>query len=486
MNKAKTTRRQFIGSAVTGVAGTALLGRSALSGAPAVAKRRPPNLLFINVDQLNIGAIGAHGCTRVLTPNMDRLAQRGVSFRESYSADPVCCPARAAWFTGRPSCENGVVTNLHFIRDDLPDLGQWLGARGYDPVYSGKWHIPGRDVTKSFRVLPGGTGQGEYGDGSVSRAAQGFLRNHEGSKPFFLALGFLQPHDICYWIMRHFPAMASLPYPEISAELPPLPPNFKFDLREPAQIKKRREGIVERSCANWSDLQWRYYLWSYYRHVEMVDAEVGRVLEALEDSRFARDTLVILSSDHGEGMGNHQLVTKSFLYESAAKVPMIVSWPGVLPERLQDHTRLVSGLDMTPTLCDFGQVEAPPKARGRSLRPLLDERPVEWREFVVTESQIAGRMVRTADYKYIAYKGDPVEQLFDLRADPFETRNVAGETKYADVLAAHQKMLAAYEAPLERAPLRPTPLAPAQRAAKQQGRRAKRAEAAGKAEATKK
>ncbi|MCL5746229.1 MAG: sulfatase-like hydrolase/transferase [Acidobacteria bacterium] len=437
-------RRNFLRVAGAGAVG---------AGMPAIAKPDHPNILFINADQLNITALSGHGCRHVATPNIDRLMRRGTSFRNSYTTNPVCCPARSGWFSGRPSSETGAPGSIQ-LRPELPDLGQWLGARGYETVYAGKWHIKGHNVEKSFHYLTPGTGMGENGDGSVSRAAEGFLRSHNGSKPFFLTLGFLQPHDICYWIMRHYYDIGKLPCPEIAGELPPLPPNYNFDRREPEHISQgtRGGGAAHKSAEKWGELHWRYYLWSYYRHVEMVDAEVGRVLDALEDSSFARNTLVIFTADHGEGMANHRMVIKGYLYDAAARVPLIVSWPGALPEGVQDHTHLVSGMDFAPTVCDFAGAEAMPKARGLSLRPLLEKRGAPQREYVATEAAGHGQMIRTAEYKYICYPDDPVTQLFDVKNDPWETRNVITEAKYAGALGAMQKHKTDWDSRLERYP----------------------------------
>jgi len=457
------SRRRFLQTGALGTAG------AALSAHTARAAERSPNLLFIQSDQLSIRALSAHGCQFVRTPNMDRLANKGVSFQLSYSANSVCCPARSVWYTGRPSCETGVVQNEWPIKEDLPDLGQWFGARGYEPVYAGKWHIPGRDLNKSFRVLTPGHGFGEHGDAAVSRAAEAFFMNYRGDKPFFLSLGFLQPHDTCYTAWELGAPMRELPYPELADQLPPLPPSYNFDPNEPDYIRRVwRDGKAWRFLQEWSEQQWRYYIWNYYRQVEMVDAEIGRVLDALEDAGLAGNTLVVFTSDHGDGMGCHKLVQKMYFYDEATAVPFVASWPGRVAEGLKDTTHLVSGLDFAPTLCDFAGIEAPPKARGRSLRPLLEQKPVDWREFVVSESAIKGRMVRTPEYKLITYKDDPVEQLFDMRADPWETRNLIGEAKHADTVATLKKRLADWEGRLEplsldgRAPLQPKPQPKAQ------------------------
>jgi choline-sulfatase len=419
-----------------------------------------PNILFINTDQQSLDTIAALGCEHVHTPNMDRLASSGVSFTHSYSADPVCSPARAAWFTGRPPAENGVVFNRYDIVEDMPDLGQWLGARGYEVVYTGKWHVPGRNVAESFQFIPAGSGIGETHDGSVSRAAQGFLQNRPaGERPFFLTVGLLQPHDICYWLWAHMPPCGDPPYPELEGKLPPLPENFEFDAREPEELAtmfRTPEG-PRAYTLKWSELHWRYYLWSYYRHVEMVDAEIGRILDGLEDSPHAANTVVIFSSDHGEGMGRHRVVTKSALYDGVAKVPLILSCPGRIGAGVVEP-RLASGLDLAPTICDYAGVEPLPKQRGLSLRPIVEGRDApDWRDYVVVSSRVTGRGLRSERYKYITYAYSDVEQLFDVQTDPWETKNLAFEPEMADALASHRRMLDEWESQLEYCPAQLSP-----------------------------
>lgn len=461
------TRRQFLQTGALGAAALAAGGPSVL-GAPAVHLNRPPNLLLITVDQLNGNILSGHGCEYVHTPNLDRLLARGVSFRESYSANPVCCPARAAWVTGRPPSESGVVINdVYPIAETMPDFGQWFSARGYESLYAGKWHVTGRNFAQSFRVLTNGSGIGENTDSVVSRATESFLLNYTADKPFFLTLGFLQPHDICYWVFLHSQHPEELPYPQIAAELPPLQPNFNFDPREPEKVKQAwrgPQGAWGKYMSKWPDWMWRYYRWAYYRHVEMVDAQIGRVLDALEDSPHADNTVVVFTSDHGDGMGCHHLWQKMYLYEEAALVPFVVSWPGQIAEGVQDRTHLVSGLDVAATLTDYAGIEAMPKARGRSLRPLAEGRDVPWREFVVSEAAITGRMVRTPEWKLITYKGDPTEQLFSMTADRGETLNLAAEGTHPNTIEDLHKCLTDWEASLEplnlEGRLRPRPQPP--------------------------
>ena len=446
----RLTRRQFIKGAAAGAAGLALTGsepilaRPTLSLSKGVARRSPPNLLFIHTDQQHFQALSALGARHVRTPNMDRLVRRGTAFSLSYSANPVCCPARACWYTGLAASRNGMLSNAHKLSPDVPDLGQWLGARGYSPFYSGKWHVPGRDPRASFTCITADlTGLGEHGDPVVSRSAQAFLTSYDGDKPFFLSLGFLQPHDCCYWVFARPGEVDKLPDGLLERDLPPLPDNYEYHMDEPATLRKHMDGI-RKWTARWSPLQWRYYMWSYYRMVEMVDAEIGRVVDALEDSRFASDTLIVWTADHGDGLARRKMVQKWFLYDEAARVPLVVVPPGGGGEKLDDR-HVVSGLDIPATLCDYARAPSPPGCQGRSLRPILEGKPVQWRVFAVAEANITGRMVRTPEYKLITYKDESPELLFDMRRDPWEMTNIAGESRYADVVSELNAKLAKWE-----------------------------------------
>jgi arylsulfatase A-like enzyme len=416
-------------------------------------KPKPGNILIIFTDQQHIDTIAAGGCRHVRTPSLDRLKTSGVSFTESYSANPVCSPARSAVFTGRTSSECSVYVNGRSIRSDIPNLGQWFSEHtDYETFYAGKWHLPRTYTSKipGFKVI--NTGIGGFGylcDTAMSRACEGFLRNRSKSKPFLLVASFMQPHDICEWLRLNMNNPDRLRYPELAGELPDLPVNFEFDKNEPEAIRKRRLGN-EPFKGDWKGEHWRYYRWSYYRHIEHLDAEIGRVLSALEDSGHANDTLIVMTSDHGEGMGHHQMVRKSSLYNEAAKVPLLFSWPGHITENRTDTEHLASGMDIMPILCDFAGIKPPKNMRGRSLRSILEGTSARGNEFVVTEvSTNTGRMVRTEGYKYIKYRNDLVEQLFDMKKDPGETINLAARARYASTLAEHQKLLRDFESKLD-------------------------------------
>jgi arylsulfatase A-like enzyme len=209
---------------------------------------------------------------------------------------------------------------------------------------------------------------------------------------------------------------------------------------------------------NFTADDWRKQRWGYYRMVELVDREIGRVLAALRDSGLEDNTLVVFTSDHGECTGAHRFNQKTVFYEESARVPLIVAWKG--------HTRpgttdllVNTGIDILPTLLDCGDIEKPAKLPGRSLLPLALGKPVgTWRDHVVVQNNMSqagaldgfkpameGRMVRTDRYKYCIYsRGRQRESLVDLRSDPGETIDLATDPKYREVLLEHRRLLAQF------------------------------------------
>jgi len=362
-NKNGVSRRDFLVQSLVTAAGLAAGARlagaspakaSMSASAPAIGGNgAKPNILFITLDQISCDSIHAYGCKGVNTPNLDFLIQNGTSFTQSYSANPVCCPARASWFTGHYSPETGIMNNSYVMAKDWPDIGQWMKPRGYNVVYTGKWHVPGRPVQNSFRVLssdPKNTAS--TGDIVTTRSVEGFLQNYSDSKPFFLSAGLLNPHDICSFSLTNSFYKGHMPYEQLADQLPDLPGNFHVNMTEPKEIVARRKKYANggEGQAGWKDNYWQYYLWAYHRYIEMVDGQVGMILSALENSKFANNTLVILSGDHGDGHTCHQLTLKSFLYDEAARVPFILYWPGHVRAGVIDNDHLVSGVDVVPTV----------------------------------------------------------------------------------------------------------------------------------------
>jgi len=436
MPTCETSRRGFLRAGLAGVGAAVAANASTAVAAPAVLKDRPPNLLLVICDQLGLDAIGAHGYPDAQTPNLDRMIRRGTTFIESHSTNPVCSPARSSLMTGRMPVETGVVSNGRPIHRSRPNLGQWFSERGYEAVYCGKWHLPGGTATPNdgFRLLPSRGGFAQIDDTVLSHTCDAYIRNCSRERPFLLVASFLQPHDICYY--GNHPGLrmpAGMPYERIADRLPQLPPNHK--------IRPKAPVALDRIICDWYDeQQWRYYLYLYARMVEMLDADVGRLLDAVEESGQADNTITLFTSDHGDGRARHSHVAKWYPYDEAAKVPMIACSPGHIDSGRRDTEHLVSGLDVMPTLCDFAGIRPPEGVRGNSLRPLLQGKSTTWREFVSSEHHVVGRMVRSDQYKYVRYAGDPVEQLFDMKADPWETKNLYEDGRYADVLADHRRM----------------------------------------------
>jgi arylsulfatase A-like enzyme len=399
-----------------------------------------PNILFIHVDQMHHQAISAYGNPHVKTPSIDRIVGDGCSFMNAYTAMPQCCPARASWYTGRMSSETGVPTNGSPILPKLPDLGQWLDKHGkYECVYAGKWHVTGRDVRKSFRLIYN-SGKGEFSDGPIARACMGFLDNYKGDKPFFLNAGFMNPHDCCYTAGAVGGQGKFRFAKEIADKLPPLPKNFKTD----PKFADRSRG--------WKEIDWRYYIYSYYRLVEMVDAEIGRLYDALMSSRFADNTVVVFAADHGDGLAFHGKLSKGYMEEEAWHVPMVIVPPGKIDKGRRDTKHLSIGVDIAATICDYAQVPPLPKMSiAKSLRPVVEGKdPTEWRDYIVGESFLGvGQIgVRDKQYKSIHYGNGPIK-LFDLSADPLEMKDLASDAAGKTVIKRHKRHLREYVGKLE-------------------------------------
>ena len=409
-----------------------------------------PNILWIITDQHHVDAISARSCSQVSlpninslmhvrTPNIDHLVRGGTFFTSCYCPSSLCAPSRGSMMTGRAPLETGVITNDHpVIKSGMPHVGEWLsGHSAYETLYAGKWHLPGayQSEISGFKVLQGGTsGHGIVSDPAVAEACADYLRNRRNPKPFFMVASFLQPHDICEWLVFNQDNPSSLRYPELADHLPPLPANFEFALDEPRQLRALRARL-DPSRGHWTKEHWQYYMWNYYRHVEQVDSNIGVLLQGLEDSGYADNTAIIFVSDHGEGLAHHQMVRKNFAYDEASRVPLSIMWPWRLPSnQVISHTP-VSGLDIVPTICDLAGIAAPPLIRGKTLLPLLRGQDSFGDRAVICDVPgNIGRAVRTSRYKLITYANDPNDMLFDMQSDPFETNNLLHDSDHARVV----------------------------------------------------
>lgn len=456
-------RRHFLKTSAA-AAGAATLGPH-LRGVPTLvsseARRDRPNLFFIFTDQQQADALSCAGALGLRTPAMDSLAARGVRFARAYSFQPLCLPSRTCLMTGQPPRQFGIRVNNHepLLPSATPTVGRLATAAGYDTAYVGKWHVPilTSDVAlHGFADMRGITNEGR--DDLVLQPCDAILRQSR-TNPLFLVAALINPHDACEYARGQPLPNGDLPPPPPAALCPPLPPNHALLPDEPAALARIKQ-LTPRvyPTADWDDAQWRQYVWAYRRLVEKSDALVGRLLDSLAASGRERDTLVIFSSDHGDGGGSHLWNQKSVLYEESVRVPFIVAGPGISGRGRLDNEHLVSlGLDFLPTVCDYAGITQPEVCHGRSLRPLIeDDRTLNapWRDHLIAETEfhlqkndqssgIMGRMARTDRFKYIAYsEGAHREQLFDLGLDPGETRNLVDDPAQGGELGRHRALLA--------------------------------------------
>ena len=437
------------------------LGGSFLAAASTTAK---PNILFIIADQLQADGLSCAGNPYVQTPALDRLAATGARFALTYCADPVCTPSRFSMFTGvMPSRvrlernEDSKKASQQLTPGILANsLGRIFQRAGYETVYGGKVHLPMPIEAAGFKYI-------EKDEGSkLAETCASFLRQPH-HRPFLMVASFINPHDICFMAISEaqHPGRISGPKPlldatqlpagmtpaQFAAQWPPLPANFAIPAGEPDEILSgdpRAFRFYAREHFTTND--WRLHRWAYARLTELVDGQIGQVLAALRETGLETNTLVVFVSDHGDLDASHHLEHKSVFYDEAARVPFIVSWPGVTSAGLVDQKHLVSsGQDIIPTLCDFAGLEIPAPLKGRSVRALAQgARPSSWRETQVAENG-ESRMVRSARYKYVVYAaGARRELLTDMVTDPGELKNLALDPKFAPVLAEHRHLLIAW------------------------------------------
>jgi len=462
-------RREFIASTAGAAAGLILRRITAAADGPPPGPR--PNVLFVMTDQQHAGMMSCTGNEWLHTPAMDRLAASGVRFERAYCCNPICVPSRFSLQTGRFPSAAGIRHNGDAGRAAVTDammeqcLGRLFRDAGYETVYGGKVHLPSRMNEMSgmgYRYLSRDRRQGLAG------ACAEFIRGaHE--RPFFLFASFINPHDICYMAINEFRRSRGeapldnedsrvceallAPVREggdidafVEANCPPLPANHEVPEGEPDCIAEKYAppgSFLAYVRGNWTERDWRLHRWAYARLTEMVDGEIGTVLDAIHEAGLERETLVVFTSDHGDMDSAHRLEHKAVPYEESARVPLVMSWPGMIREGAVDAAHLVSnGLDLLPTLCDYAGIGTPEGLHGASLRPVAEGKQVpEWREFVVSEGQ-NGRMLRTGRYKYCIYdSGEHREQLIDLEEDPGEMKNLAGLAGYGDVLERHRRLL---------------------------------------------
>lgn len=444
MMSSTINRRQLIKTGAAGLCSLALSGRL-----PAAERRRRPNVLIITTDQQRADVISAVGNKWVKTPYMDSLVANGVYFTKSYCPYPLCSPSRAALHTSRMPHEIGVDHNSMPIDPTVPISGQVFREAGYDTGYTGKWHCPEvypADGIPGYEVLNTTTRPRKLAqvvDEATMNAAIEFIRRKR-EKPFLAVVSFDNPHDICLPAGETSPILEDVwkrYQPPEGAEIPPLPANFG-DTQDAPEGFARRPGHDQ-----WDENHWRKYMYAYYRMVEDVDRQVGQVLQALRQTGQEENTIIVFTSDHGEGLASHRWTGKMMYYEDEAAVPLIISFKGVTPTGRIDREHLVSALDVLPTICDYAGVKGPAVMRGRSLREVIEKPRQAGHEYVVSEmarGTARSFMVRTKRYKYMVFPGtggQKLEMLFDMQADRGEMKNLAGQPTFAGEVERHRNLL---------------------------------------------
>jgi len=420
-----------------------------------------PNILLFITDQQAFNALSCFGNRYCNTPYIDRIADRGMRFDYSYCTAPVCGPSRASLATGLMPHEMDADHNDPSIPPDVDTFGQRLGAVGYQTYWVGKWHVPdsypqpelGQEI-KGFTNVPTPLvpdyGLGAATDQIITRNAGNLLTNTlpGTEQPWFVSVSLHNPHDVCLYVRN----WGVVEHRNVD-RFPPVPNNFERPIDESEFMERCRNrqhyGDETRSTFEWKPEHWRAYLHSYYRMVEDVDWQIGQVLGAAERGGWNLDeTLIIFTSDHGENCGAHRFAVKLTLYEQAAKVPLIYALPKSIAAGAVDRKHLVSGMDLAPTICDYAGADASGMT-GKSMRPLLEGNATQWRDHLICElspetenHEMKARMVRTDRYKYICCShGDKPQMLFDLQADPGETKSLAYQPGMRDVLGQHQQLL---------------------------------------------
>ncbi len=434
-----------------------------------------PNVLLIAVDDLNV-SLGCYDHALVKSPNMDKLAARGVRFDHAYCQYALCNPSRSSLLSGLRPDTSRIYENSTPIRKVFPDivtLPQLFKNNGYFSGRVGKiyhYGVPGQIGTSGLDDAPSwtefvnprgrdrddeadvinftptrqlgaalcwmeakGTDE-EQTDGKVAAETIRMLEAHK-DKPFFIAAGFYRPHVPDIATKKYFEL-----YPLEQVTLPKEPPEHIKDIPPIAlTVKPLNYGIEEEKL--------RRFKRAYFASISFVDAQIGKVLDALDRLKLTDNTIVVLFGDHGWCLGEHGQWQKQLLFEESAHVPLMIALPKAVATGTSART--VELVDLYPTLADLCGIKPPANLEGRSLRPLLDNPKARWMIPAITQqvrndgtNRIMGYSIRTERWRYTEWDGGKAGvELYDHVDDPHEWRNIAKEQKYAKVVSDLRKLL---------------------------------------------
>ncbi|MGB7325281.1 MAG: sulfatase [Rubripirellula sp.] len=434
----------------------------------------PPNVLFLICDDLNCD-IGCYGHGQVKTPNIDRLAARGVKFDRAYCQYPLCGPSRASFMTGLYPAQNLVTGNAIYIRERVPNVktvSQMFRDAGYTSTRIGKifhYNVPlhigtsghddpeswdytinprGRDRNqhdKIFTLKPGQFGgtlswladegdDTEQTDGIAATEATQVLHKYAADKtPFFLAVGMYRPHTPYVAPQKYFDM-----YPVDKIKIPQVPEGYFDTLPTPARntlTRKKDQLNLDPALA-------RQAIQAYYASITFADAQVGRVLDALRETGLDRNTIVVFTSDHGYHMGQHGYYQKLTLFEDATRVPLVMAGPGIA--KGNSSKSMAEMIDFYPTLAELTGLTPPTAISGVSLADTLADPTKVSRASALTHLQ-NGYSLRTADFRYTEWGQEGAEgnELYDHRNDPAEMHNLAQDPNHIETVSALSKQLRA-------------------------------------------
>ncbi|MDN6299188.1 MAG: sulfatase-like hydrolase/transferase [Micrococcaceae bacterium] len=409
-----------------------------------------PNIVIIMADQWAAHALGCAGSEIVQTPCLDALSGAGLRFNRAYTTFPLCVPARSSLVAGRYPHELGISGNAG-VSEKTPgrsaeSLGHWFTSAGYDCAYAGKWHAPGASAVEAdgFEVIH------PFGDLGLPEAADAWLgTRQQQEKPFLLFASFDNPHTICEYARGQHLPYGDVPPPASVRDAPPLPANFATPPASPQALTyERTQAEPSYGTSEFTADDWRLYRHTYARLIEWADGQIGSILDSLEAHGLADDTVVLFTSDHGDGDASHGWNQKTSLQEETVRIPLLMRGPGIGASQVSEQ--LISlGVDLIPTLCGVAGINAPPGATGHDVlaqpRTSDDGVAIETAFGTGDKGSTLGRAFIGERYKYSVYSwGKYREQLVDLIADPGEMRNLAAESAFDEVLEDFRARLLAW------------------------------------------